>query len=336
MTKRPATAWEDWGPDVGSLVGIPRRAPGATPQGIADPARGSPGTGPGLGAGRTHRPRRDSMTRLAGVLGLDPARLRTLTRTTPEPAGPEGGRRPRVSGLQLKVLGPVEAWRDGTRAGLSEPRQRAVLGLLALNPDVLVHRETLIDVLWPDDPPPTAAHLLQTYVSRLRRALDPGRPPRDPHGLLVSAGTSYRLRVTADQLDLLAFRQLAADARAAAAAGEPGAACDAYEQALGLWRGEPAADVDALRGQPATVALSQARAAAVLEYAQLADQAGRAERVLGHLAELAAREPLNEKACARLMLTLAALGQQAAALHAYEQLRLRLDEQLGVQPGPRS
>ena len=72
----------------------------------------------------------------------------------------------------------------------------------------------------------------------------------------------------------------------------------------------------------------------MLEYAQLADQAGRAERVLGHLAELAAREPLNEKACARLMLTLAALGQQAAALHAYEQLRLRLDEQLGVLPGP--
>ena len=150
----------------------------------------------------------------------------------------------------------------------------------------------------------------------------------------MSAGTSYRLRVTADQLDLLAFRQLAAGARAAAAAGEPGAACDAYEQALGLWRGEPAADVDALRGHPAAVQLSQARAAAVLQYAELADRAGRAERVLGHLAELTAREPLNEKACARLMLTLAALGQQAAALHAYEQLRLRLDEQLGVLPGP--
>ena len=126
----------------------------------------------------------------------------------------------------------------------------------------------------------------------------------------MSSGTSYRLRATTDQLDLLAFRQLAADARAAAAAGEPGAACDAYEQALGLWRGEPAADVDALRGQPAAVQLSQARAAAVLEYAQLADQAGRAERVLGHLAELAAREPLNEKACARLMLTLAALASK--------------------------
>jgi DNA-binding SARP family transcriptional activator/DNA-binding XRE family transcriptional regulator len=334
MTKRPATAWEDWGAHAGSLVRIRRRAAGLTQQELADLAQVSLGTVRDLEQGRTHHPRRDSVIRLAGALGLDPARLQTLTRGTPEPAGPEGARRPRVSGLQLKVLGPVEAWRDGARAGLGEPRQRAVLGLLALNPDVPVHRETLIDALWPGDPPATAAHLLQTYVSRVRRVLDPGRPPRDPQGLMVSAGTSYRLRVTADQLDLLAFQQLAADARAAAAAGEPDAACDASERALGLWRGEPAADVDALRGHPAAVQLSQARAAAVLAYAEVADQAGRAERVLGHLAELTAREPLNEKACARLMLTLATLGQQAAALHAYEELRVRLDEQLGVLPGP--
>src|SRR5215470_9363209 len=334
MTERPATVREDWGADAGSIVRIRRRAAGLTQQELADLAQVSLGTVRDLEQGRTHRPRRDSMTRLAGALGLDAARLQTLARSPPEPAGPEGGRRPRVSGLQLKILGPIEAWREGMRAGLGEPRQRAVLGLLALNPDVPVHRETLIDVLWPGDPPATAAHLLQTYVSRVRRVLDPGRPPRDPQGLLVSAGTSYRLRVTAEQLDLLAFQQLAADARAAAAAGEPDAACDAYEQALGLWRGEPAADVDALRGHPAAVQLSQARTAAVLAYAEVADQAGRAERVLGHLAELAAREPLNEKACARLMLTLAALGQQAAALHAYEELRLRLDEQLGVLPGP--
>jgi WD40 repeat protein/DNA-binding SARP family transcriptional activator len=334
MAKRPATGWEDGGADVGSLVRIRRRAAGLTQRELADRAQVSLGTVRDLEQGRTHRPRRDSMTRLAGVLDLDAARLQALTRDTPEPAGPEGGRRPRVSGLQLKVLGPVEAWRNGTRAGLGEPRQRAVLGLLALNPDAPVHREALIDALWPDDPPATAAHLLQTYVSRLRRVLDPGRPPRDPQGLLVSAGTSYRLRVTADQLDLLAFQRLAAEARSAATAGEPGTACDAYEQALGLWRGEPAADVDALRGHPVAVQLSQARTAAVLAYAEVADQAGRAERVLGHLAELAAREPLNEKACARLMVTLAALGQQAAALHAYEELRLRLDEELGVQPGP--
>src|SRR5215510_16452594 len=108
MTKQPANRPGDWGADVGSLVRVRRRAAGLTQQELADLAQVSLGTVRDLEQGRTHRPRRDSMTRLAGVLGLDPARLETLTRTTPEPAGPEGGRRPRVSGLQLKVLGPVE------------------------------------------------------------------------------------------------------------------------------------------------------------------------------------------------------------------------------------
>ena len=92
MTKRPATAWEDWGPDVGSFVRIRRRAAGLTQQELADLAQVSLGTVRDLEQGRTHHPRRDSMTRLAGVLGLDAARWQKLTRGTAEPAGPEGGR----------------------------------------------------------------------------------------------------------------------------------------------------------------------------------------------------------------------------------------------------
>src|SRR5215831_10295395 len=331
MAERPA-AGRDRGAGMGALVRIRRRAAGLTQHELADLARVSVGAVRDLEQGRTHRPCRDSVARLAIVLGLDAARLQTLARSMPQPAGP-GGARPRVAGLQLKVLGPVEAWRGGAQIGLGESRQRAVLGLLALNPDVAVHRETLIDAVWGEDPPETAAQLVQAYVSRLRRMLDPERSPRDPRGLLVSAGTSYRLQVSADQLDLLAFEQLADRARAAAAAGEPEAACDAYELALGLWRGEPVAYAQVLGGHPAAVQVSRARTAAVLEYAELAGQASRWERVLGHLGGLAAREPLNEKACAQLVLALAAAGQQAAALHAYEDLRRRLDEQLGVLPG---
>jgi WD40 repeat protein/DNA-binding SARP family transcriptional activator len=334
VTNQTGTEPQDCGAGVGPLVRIHRRAAGLTQQELADLAQVSLGTVRDLEQGRTQHPGRGSVSRLAAALGLDAARLQALTRSTLEPGGRVGRRRSQLPGLQLKVLGPVEAWRGDTRVSLGEPRQRAVLGLLALNPDVLVHREALIDVVWGEDPPASAAQIVQAYVSRLRRVLDPGRPPRDPRGLLVSAGTSYRLRVTAAQLDLLAFGQLAAQARAAAAAGEPGSACDAYDLALGLWRGEPAGDVDALRSHPAVLQLSRARTTAVLEYADLADQVGRSDRVLGHLVGLAAREPLNEKACARLMLTLAATGQQAAALHAYEDLRCRLDEQLGVLPGP--
>jgi DNA-binding SARP family transcriptional activator/tetratricopeptide (TPR) repeat protein/DNA-binding transcriptional regulator YiaG len=334
MTNQTGNGRQDWNAGVGSLVRIRRQAAGLTQQELADLAQVGLGTVRDLEQGRTRRPGRDSLTRLAAALGLDPARLQALMPSTAEPAGNDARRRQRILGLHLKILGPVEAWRDGARVGLGEPRQRAVLGLLALNPDVAVHRETFIDTVWGDDPPESAAQMLQAYVSRLRRILDPGRAPRDPQGLLVSGGTCYRLRVTGDQLDLLDFGQLVGRARAAASAGEPGAACDAYEQALALWRGEPVSDVDALRGHPAALQVSRACAAVVLEYTDLADQVGRADHALGYLADLAAREPLNEKVCARLMRTFATLGQQAAALHAYEGLRLRLDEQLGVLPGP--
>jgi transcriptional regulator with XRE-family HTH domain len=91
MTKRPAAGREDWGADVGSLVRIRRRAAGLTQQELADLAQVSLGTVRDLEQGRTHHPRPGSMTRLAGVLGLDPARLQTLARGTPEPARPDGG-----------------------------------------------------------------------------------------------------------------------------------------------------------------------------------------------------------------------------------------------------
>jgi WD40 repeat protein/DNA-binding SARP family transcriptional activator len=323
----------DEGVGVGLLVRIRRQAAGLTQQELASLARVSVGTVRDLEQGRTHRPGRDSVSKLAGVLGLDAARLQALANGMREPAGHRGGR-VQAPGLQLKVLGPVEAWRDGARVGLGEPRQRAVLALLTLSPYMRVHRETLIDVIWPDAPPAGAVQVVQTYVSRLRRVLDPVRPGRDRQGLLVSDGAYYRLRVGADQLDLLTFERLAGRARAAAMAGEQSAACDAFELALQLWRGEPAADLDALRSHAVVARVSRIRAAAVLEYAELAGQMGHPDRMLGHLADLADREPLNEKVCAQLMLTLAAVGQQAAALHAFEDLRLRLDEQLGVLPGP--
>ena len=74
-------------------------------------------------------------------------------------------------------------------------------------------------------------------------------------GLIVAAGRSYRLQATAAELDLLAFGQLTARARGGRAAGQQEASCAAYEAALGLWRGEPLADIDSLRENPAVIAI---------------------------------------------------------------------------------
>jgi DNA-binding SARP family transcriptional activator/Tfp pilus assembly protein PilF len=232
-------------------------------------------------------------------------------------------------GIWLQVLGPLAAWRDGALVQLAAPKQRAVLGLLALRANAVVHRDALIDVVWGEDPPATAVNLVQAYASRLRRLLDPSGEA----GLLVSVGTSYRLRLDADQLDLLGFGQLVDRGRACAQAGDARAACHWYQQALGLWHGEPLADVDLLRGHPAVVDLDRQRAAMIAEYAELAMATGLAAQVLPHLERLAEREPLDERAHALLMLALAGSGQQATALHLYEELRRRLDDQLGVHPG---
>jgi DNA-binding SARP family transcriptional activator/tetratricopeptide (TPR) repeat protein len=240
----------------------------------------------------------------------------------------------RGGGIWLAVLGPLEAWRAGGQAGLGPVRQRAVLGLLAITPDELVSRESVIDALWGEDPPATAVNLVQAHVSKLRRILDPGRSPRGGAGLLVSVGTSYRLRVTADQLDLLAFEQIAGRARALRMCGDAAAACGLYERALGLWRGTPLAGLDLLRGHLTVAHLARRHAAIVTDYAEAASAAGWPGRALPRLEALAGAEPLNERAGALLITALASAGRTDAALRVYQELRSRLDEQLGMPPGP--
>ena len=318
----------------GTVLRERRLAVGLTQRELAEAGQTSVAAIRDLEQGRTRRPRPVLAGRLAQALRLDPHQAALLLHAGQEPAPAWQPAKPgRTAGLRLRILGPVAAWRDGAGLGLGGPRQRAVLGLLATYRGAGLHREAVIDALWGERPPATAVSLVQAYVSRLRRALDPGRPPRDRRSVLVSAYARYTLRATADQLDLLAFDELADRADAAAAAGDPAAACGWYEQALGLWQAEPLADIEFLRHHPAVVGLAWARAAVIARYADTAFSAKLPGRVLPHLRDLASRDPLDEKAHARLMIALASTGQQAAALRVYGGLRDRLDRQLGVCPG---
>ena len=293
---------------------------------LADSAGVSIGVIRDLEQRRTARLHRESVQRLVDALDLDEPRAsefaraaRGRTRQVPVDPG--------VPGIRLGVLGPLTAWRDGGRISLGGPRQRAVLGLLALTPDRLVHRTTIIDALWGEAAPSTAVHLVQVYVSRLRRLLAPAP-------LLASTGTSYQLLLWGSQLDLADFDALANQAIQAHAAGDFAAACDGYASALDLWRAEPLADLDLLHAHPAVDSLRQRRADLIISYGEAASAAGQPGLVLPRLRELTAAESLNEKALARLMVALAGGGQHAAALTVFGELRRRLDEQLGVRPGP--
>jgi DNA-binding SARP family transcriptional activator len=237
-----------------------------------------------------------------------------------------GEQRPRTpsdaSRLWIGVLGPLLLVRDGAELPPVAPGSRTLLALLVLADGAAVSRDAAMDVLWEKEFPPSAVGILHTYVSRLRSLLGAEALVRDSSG--------YRLRLTAGQLDVQAFRHLVSQARRAAAAEE---ACRLYQEAVALWRGDPLADVPALDGHPKLTALRDEHAAAVCEFAELADALGWHEKVLPHLMALTASSPLDEKSHAAFMIALAGSGQQARALRVYEDLRRRLDEELGVLPG---
>jgi DNA-binding SARP family transcriptional activator/DNA-binding XRE family transcriptional regulator len=332
---------------LSDLVRTYRRKAQLTQQELASRAGLSLAALRDLEQGRRSRPRAGSVAALADALELDPQEAADLAFAAAPPrrrgvgaADPdlpltdtERSAESAGQGLWLSILGPLEAWRDGMSLPLGPPARRAVLGLLAVDPGVLVRRDTIVDALWGPAPPDTAASLVQAHVSRLRRLLTLRRnhsSADDP--VIVSVGGGYRLHLLNEQLDLLTFRDLAADAEAARAAGDNLLAADLYEQALGLCRGDPFADVDVLHGQPRVTELGRQLADVLLRYAEIAYDLGLHDRVLPQLQALAAAEPMNERVHARLMIALAGAGQQASAVRVYEDLRARLDREFAVYP----
>jgi DNA-binding SARP family transcriptional activator/transcriptional regulator with XRE-family HTH domain len=329
---------------VGAFIRDRRRAAGLTQVQLAEAAAVSVGMLRDLEQDRTARPRRAALQELYTALGLGPAPAGPGTGYGAEPghtpgSGPRDGRAEQVvtgagAGVRLCILGPLWASRGGLPVQLGGARQRAVLGLLALHPNAVLHRDTIIEALWRDDSPPSAVKMVQAHIGRLRRQLDPGRQPQDRDGVLLSAGTYYRLQADATQLDLIAFGQLADRGRAVRQAGDAATACALYAEALSLWQGDPLADLDLLAGHPALFGLSRRRAAVVSDFAETATGAGWHDRVLPYLEALAERDPLDERVHGWLMIALAGTGQQAAALACYDSLRRRLAGKLGVLPGP--
>jgi DNA-binding SARP family transcriptional activator len=231
--------------------------------------------------------------------------------------------------LRVSVLGPLTIFVDGVALKSRPAGERAVLGLLALAGGDLMPLWSLIGALWEGEPPPSAAGIVPTYVSRLRRALSQS----DDSQVIVRDGSGYRLNVTAAELDLLKYRELIVDAEIAQAAGDASAAIRNYERALSMWRGVPLSDVSALREHPALVALVDSHRASVLAYAGLMIGDGDAGRKLPFLRTLCASHTLDEGLHAALMTALFEAGRQAEALAVYQEIRSRLTDQLGIDPG---
>jgi predicted ATPase/DNA-binding SARP family transcriptional activator len=221
---------------------------------------------------------------------------------------------------RYRILGPLEV--EGVSA-LGGPKQRALLARLLLEAGRVVPAERLVDDLWPDEPPDTARHALQVYISTLRKALGAEQIRGESGG--------YALELGRDEVDAASFEQLAGEGARLLERGDVGSARDALDQALALWRGSALPDVGA------SLAAERAR----LDAARLAALEDRieADLVLGHhddlvpeLEALVREEPLRERPRRQLMLALYRSGRQADALAAYRDARRALVDELGIEP----
>jgi DNA-binding SARP family transcriptional activator/Tfp pilus assembly protein PilF len=231
--------------------------------------------------------------------------------------------------MEFGLLGPLLIRRGGRAVPVPRGRQRDVLAALLLADGQVVSVDHLAEVLWGEQPPPSAEMTVRNYVHRLRQALgDAGRAriSTHPHGYLLTVGE--------DELDVRRFEALLRAALAQARDRHWPAAAGQAAHALALWRGEPLADTEsdllAIREKPR---LAELRLQAAETWADALLHLGRHAEVTAELERLTAAYPLRERLHGLLMLARYRAGQPAEALAAYRDARRALVSELGVEPG---
>jgi YVTN family beta-propeller protein len=229
--------------------------------------------------------------------------------------------------MRFAVLGPLEVSVDRGPLPLGGRKQRLLLAMLLLARGAVVSRDKLVDGLWGERPPPSAAESLDTYVYRLRKLLG--------HDRLVREARGYRLRVEPGELDADEFERLVSCARAAADADDLAAAVGQFGAALELWRGPLSEElldgadlgVQAQRLEELRLSALESRIDALLALGAGAD-------LVAELEQLLSENPHRERLLRGLMLALYRSGRQTEALAVFRTARAQLVEQLGLEPGP--
>ena len=228
--------------------------------------------------------------------------------------------------MEFRILGPLQVVQDGESFAVGPVQQRALLAVLVLHRGEVVSTDRLIDELWGERPPATAAKTVQVYISHLRKVL--GR------GVIVTEGRGYRLAVEPEQIDVGRFDALSTEGRRALAAGDPARARERLCSALGLWRGEPLAEFAYEPfAQSAVAQLQKARLAVFEDRIEAELALGSDGELIGELEGLIASNPLQERLRGQLMLALYRAGRQADALSVYRETSELLREELGLEPG---
>ena len=229
--------------------------------------------------------------------------------------------------MQVQLFGGLEAVAEGVPVPVRGAKQRALLALLALQRGQPVSADRLIDALWGDGQAANPANALQAQIGQLRRTFGAAA--------ILTSEAGYALAVGPGDVNVVRFEQLVTKGRRLAADGELASASATLGEALGLRRGEPLAEfayvgfADAERARLDELALvaTESRAGADLGL-------GRYAELAGELETLCRDHPLRERLWELLILALYRGGRQAEALRAYAEVRDRLADELGLDPGP--
>ncbi|WP_328617304.1 winged helix-turn-helix domain-containing protein [Amycolatopsis sp. NBC_00355] len=214
--------------------------------------------------------------------------------------------------VRFEVLGPVRAWRGGVEIELGPPQQRAALAVLLLQGGTSLSPAQLVEALWGGAEPKAATGMVRSYISRLRHALEPATP-------IKSLGGGYA--IVAPTLDLTEFQHLLAKGDA-----------DSLRTALALWHGTPLSGVNGFEAE--RVRLEQLRLKAIEDLAAADIEAGHHAEATAALSELITEQPLRERPRELQMLALYRSGRQAEALDVYARIQRRLEDEVGLYPGP--
>ncbi len=228
--------------------------------------------------------------------------------------------------IEYRVLGPVEVRSGETTVDIGGPKPRALLAHLIASANEVVSTDALIDRMWGEEPPASAANTLQTYVSRLRGVLG--------SDVIESTATGYRLVAPPDAIDALSFEVMVAQGRAALAS-DAAMASRTLQEAADLWRGHP---YEGIAGDgaltPEVTRLEELKMAAVEDRITADIELGNHGVLTGEIEALLEEHPYRERLWGLLMTALVRSGRQADALRAYQRARLILGDELGIEPSP--
>ena len=223
--------------------------------------------------------------------------------------------------MDYRLLGPLEA-RAGDRAvPLGGPKQRAVLAVLLFRAGETVSVDTLIDEVWGERPPVNVTATLHNCVSRLRKAIGTEA--------IETRAPGYVLHARDEEIDARRFERALVAARAL----EPAERAAALREALSSWRGAALADLafEPFAGAEAA-RLEELRLVALEERIDAELTLGRQEQLVAELEALVARHPLRERLRREQMLALYRARRKPEALQAFQDARLALIDELGLEP----